>query len=82
MRLPHRPLLQTALTTSSIALLAACATNQPFDAAQRAIIKQHTIVTEKLPADYAEPLPVYTKSAKRTKEELTLSKTTTHWAKI
>ena len=64
MRLPHRPLLQTALTTSSIALLAACATNQPFDAAQRAIIKQHTIVTEKLPADYAEPLPVYTKSAK------------------
>ena len=64
MRALRRALLQTALTTSSIALLAACATNQPFDAAQRAIIKQHTIVTEKLPADYAEPLPVYTKSAK------------------
>lgn len=56
--------LHIILAAGGLALLAGCATNQPFDAAQRAIIKQHTIVTEKLPADYAEPLPVYTKSAK------------------
>ena len=54
--------LHTILAAGGLALLAGCATNQPFDAAQRAIIKQHTIVTEKLPADYAEPLPVYTRA--------------------